>query len=245
MKLFIDTADKDLIIDNLHIIKGVTTNPSLVAVTGKSYRESICDIIKATKDYDFDISAEVVSSDYDDMLKEALNITFNRHDFSPQKIESSSSTITKETMALVRKRVVVKLPLTKDGIKLCQFLEKNGVRTNITLCFSIQQALMAMNAGASFISVFVGRVDDLGYNGLDLIAEVQDVIENYRSDYMQSEIIAASIRSVNHINELAKIGVDIATIPPKILTSMYDHTLTTAGLKKFTDEWNNSGASFI
>lgn len=223
MKLFIDTANIAEIKDNLHIIKGVTTNPSLVASVGaKSYVDLIRNMIEETKDYNFDISAEVVSSDYDSMLKEA---------------EKLLSIDTPE-------QVVIKLPLTKDGIKLCSLLESRGIRTNITLCFSVQQALMAMNAGASFISVFVGRVDDIGYDGLDIVAQVQEVVNNYRTEDSKSEVIAASIRSINHINELATTGVDIATIPPKVLLSMYDHPLTKAGLQKFTDEWNNSGSSF-
>ncbi|MDH4101359.1 MAG: fructose-6-phosphate aldolase [Nitrospirota bacterium] len=209
MKLFIDTANIKEIKEaaSWGVIRGVTTNPSLVAKEGRDFREvvnEICSIV------DGPISAEVVSLDAEGMLKEAREIV------------------------KWHKNIVIKLPLTEQGIKACSALTKEGIKTNVTLCFSANQALMAALAGATYVSPFIGRLDDVGQDGLALIAEIVQIFENYG---FGTEIITASVRHPLHVTEAAKLGSHIATVPFKILQQMFKHPLTDVGIEKFLADW--------
>jgi len=214
MKFFLDTANIDEIKDatSMGMVDGVTTNPSLIAKEGRDFEEvikEICEIV------DGPISAEVISTDTEGMLKEA------RH------------------LAGLHKNIVVKIPMTVDGIKATCQLTKEGIKTNVTLVFSPLQALMAAKAGATYVSPFLGRLDDLSQDGLQLIEQIVDIYANYA---YETEIIVASVRNPLHVLESALMGADIATIPYSVLGKFAAHPLTDKGLKAFLDDWNKSQA---
>lgn len=217
MKFFADTADIDEIrsLNEAGMIDGVTTNPSLIKKSGRDFREVIAEICKAT---DGPVSAEVTALDVDMMEKEG------------------------RSLAKLASNVTVKLPLTIDGLKACQRLSADGIKTNVTLCFSANQALLAAKAGASFISPFIGRLDDINIDGLDLIEEIRTIYDNYEFD---TEILAASIRSANHIKDCALIGADVATAPPGVLWGLAKHPLTDKGLDAFLKDWAETGQSVL
>ncbi len=211
MKIFIDTAITSEIKEasSLGVIKGVTTNPSLLAKSGRTLNDVISEILSLV---DGPISAEVEESTAENMYAQAHEIVEKSHN---------------------NPNITIKLPMTSEGVKVCSMLSKEGIKTNVTLIFSVSQALLAMEAGATFISPFMGRVDDYyhnGHDGFDLIARIAKVKEIYG---YKSEIIAASIRNSTHVEQAALAGADIATIPYKVIKEMYIHPLTTAGLEKF------------
>ena len=209
MKIFVDTGSiKDIeTIAQLGILDGVTTNPSLLAKESGDYRENlkrICDIVKGP------VSGEVTATDFAGMMREGHDI------------------------AKLHQYMVVKVPLTRDGIRACKALSGEGIRVNVTLCFSAAQALLAAKAGATFISPFVGRLDDIATNGMELIREIVEIYANY--DFT-TEILVASCRHPIHVVEAAKMGADIATCPPAVIDQMFNHPLTTIGLEKFLKDW--------
>lgn len=213
MKFFVDTADvKDIReLNDLGLLDGVTTNPSLILKSGRSILEvtkEICSIV------DGPVSAEVAAIEYEQMMKEAA------------------------VLSKIAKNICIKVPLTLDGLKACKALTSDGHMVNVTLCFSATQALLAAKAGATFISPFIGRIDDMGINGMDLIAEIRTIYDNY--DY-KTEILAASIRTINHVKEAALIGADVATIPPATLKALVKHPLTDKGLETFLADWAKTG----
>ena len=217
MKFFIDTAEIDDIIElnSLGIVDGVTTNPSLIL---KSNRQ-IIDVIKAISDIvDGPVSAEVVSSKAEDMIAEGLELL---------KIGTN---------------ITVKVPLTWEGLKACKRLSNEGAMVNVTLCFTVNQAILAAKAGASFISPFVGRLDDINLDGMGLISDIRQVYDNY--DF-STEILVASIRSANHVAESALIGADIVTIPPKVIRALVNHPLTESGLEAFDQDWAKTGQKIL
>ena len=207
MKFFIDTANLDEIKEaaSWGVVSGVTTNPSLIAKEGRDLKEVITEI---TSLVDGPISAEVNEGKAEDMIAQALEL------------------------AKIHKNIVIKLPMTMEGIKACKALTDEGIKTNVTLIFSVHQALIACEAGATYISPFMGRMDDIGLDSTKLIEDISQLILNYRYD---TQIIAASIRNVSHIETAALAGADIATIPFKVMAKMVEHPLTTAGLKIFAD----------
>lgn len=207
MRLFIDTANLDEIKEaaSWGVVSGVTTNPSLIAKEGRDLKEVITEI---TSLVDGPISAEVNEGKAEDMIAQALEL------------------------AKIHKNIVIKLPMTMEGIKACKALTDKGIKTNVTLIFSVHQALIACEAGATYISPFMGRMDDIGLDSTKLIEDISQLILNYRYD---TQIIAASIRNVSHIETAALAGADIATIPFKVMAKMVEHPLTTAGLKIFSD----------
>jgi transaldolase len=209
MKFFIDTADTNeiKIANDMGLIDGVTTNPSPIAKSGKPFLsviKEICEIV------DGPISAEVVSLDAAGMLKEGREL------------------------ASMHKNIVVKLPLTEDGLKATKAFAKEGIRTNVTLCFSSNQALLAAKAGATYISPFIGRLDDISFDGMELIKEIRQIYDNY--DFT-TEILAASIRHPIHVRDVALVGADVATLGLKTLQQLVKHPLTDAGLKQFLADW--------
>ncbi|MFD2652783.1 fructose-6-phosphate aldolase [Brucella rhizosphaerae] len=213
MKFFVDTADVKEIreLNDLGLVDGVTTNPSLILKSGRDILEvtkEICSIVKGP------VSAEVAATDYEQIMKEAAVI------------------------AKIADNICIKLPLTLDGLKACKALTSDGHKTNVTLCFSANQALLAAKAGATFVSPFVGRLDDTGLNGMELIAEIRTIFDNY--DY-RTEILAASIRTVNHVKEAALIGADVITAPPATLKALVKHPLTDKGLETFLADWAKTG----
>ncbi len=217
MKFFVDTADVDEIrkLNDLGMLDGVTTNPSLIAKAGRDIREvtkEICSIVSGP------VSAEVTALDHETMMKEA------------------------EILAKIADNIAIKVPLTFDGLKTCKVLTGNGQMVNVTLCFSANQALLAAKAGATFVSPFLGRLDDMGIDGMELIGEIRTIYDNY--DF-QTEILAASIRTVNHVKEAAMIGSDVATVPPAILHALVKHPLTDKGLDAFTADWKKTGQSIL
>lgn len=212
MKFFLDTANLDELkkAAALGIIDGVTTNPSLIAKEGVPIEDQIrriCGII------DGDISAEVVSTTSKEMIEEGRRLS------------------------RIHKNVVVKVPLVRDGIAACSALSKEGIRTNVTLCFSAAQALMAAKAGAYIVSPFIGRIDDIGWPGMDLI---RDIVTVYRNYGFKTKVLAASIRGPLHVTEAAKAGADIATIPFKVLDQLFNHPLTEKGLEQFLNDYNKA-----
>ncbi|MBB4659929.1 fructose-6-phosphate aldolase [Parvularcula dongshanensis] len=217
MKIFIDTAETTELKEAFAtgLVDGVTTNPSLIAKSGRDFKEVIRDICEMT---DGPVSAEVASTDYDTMLKEG------------------------RVLADIAGNVVVKLPLTWDGLKTCKELTGDGIDTNVTLCFSATQAWLAAKAGATYISPFLGRVDDTGWPGMDLIAEIRAIYDQF--DY-ETEILAASIRSPLHVKEAALAGADVSTIPFKVFQSLLGHPLTEKGLDAFTKDWAGTGQSIL
>jgi len=217
MKFFVDTANIEEIEKLIPsgFINGVTTNPSLIAKQGKDMKDiikSICLIV------DGPVSAEVTATDYDTMIKEG------------------------EYLASIAKNIAVKVPLTLDGLRTCKELRKKNIMVNVTLCFSPGQALLAAKAGATFISPFIGRLDDIGEDGMNLIKDIVTIYKNYN---FETEVLVASIRSVEHIIDAAIIGAQVATVPPKIIYELYKHNLTDKGLKSFLDDWAKTGQSIL
>lgn len=217
MKFFVDTAEIDAIaeLNDLGMVDGVTTNPSLILKSGRDILEvtkEICDIV------DGPVSAEVVATKADDMIAEGRKL------------------------AGIAENITVKLPLTWDGLKACNVLTDEGKMVNVTLCFSANQALLAAKAGATFISPFIGRLDDINLDGMDLIHDIRTIYDNYAYD---TEILAASIRSVNHVLEAARIGADVMTAPPAVIKKLADHPLTDAGLAQFMADWEKTGQQIL
>lgn len=209
MKFFIDTANIDEIKEAaaLGVLDGVTTNPSLVAKEGKDFRKLLNEILKIV---DGPVSAEVISTDYDGILKEGREL------------------------ASIHKNIVVKVPLIKEGLKAVKTLSGEGVKVNVTLCFSPTQALLAAKAGAAYVSPFVGRLDDISTSGMDLIAQIVQIYGNY--DY-RTEVLVASVRHPLHVVEAALLGADVCTIPFAVIDKMFNHPLTDTGLEKFLTDW--------
>ena len=217
MKFFVDTANIEDIekLIPTGFVDGVTTNPSLIAKQGADMAETIkniCSIVNGP------VSAEVTATKFTKMLEEG------------------------EYLASLAKNVAVKVPLTVDGLKTCKSLREKGIMVNVTLCFSAAQALLAAKAGASFISPFVGRLDDIGEKGMDLIEDIVIMYENYA---FETEVLVASIRTKQHVIDSAVIGAHVATLPPKVIYELYDHSLTDKGLKAFLDDWAKTGQSIV
>ena len=214
MKFFVDTADiKDIReLNDLGLLDGVTTNPSLILKSGGKIAEvtkEICDIVKGP------VSAEVTATEYSEMMQQA------------------------KVLAKIADNVCIKVPLTLDGLKACKTIRTEMNRlVNVTLCFSANQALLAAKAGASFISPFVGRIDDIGIDGMELIQEIRQIYDNY--DF-QTEILVASVRTVNHVKQAALIGADVVTAPPATLKALVKHPLTDRGLEQFLADWAKTG----
>ena len=217
MKFFVDTAEIDAITElhELGMVDGVTTNPSLIMKSGRDIKEvtkEICDLV------DGPVSAETVALDADGMIAEGREL------------------------AKIADNIAIKVPLTWAGLKACKVLTGEGRMVNVTLCFSANQALLAAKAGATFISPFIGRLDDLNLDGLDLIADIREIYDNYG---FETNILAASIRSANHMSECAKIGADVATAPPNVIKAMANHVLTDKGLDAFMADWAKTGQSIL
>ena len=213
MKFFVDTADiadiRELASEGL--LDGVTTNPSLIHKSGRPFLEvvkEICGVVEGP------VSAEVVATDHESMMREA------------------------EILRKVADNIAVKVPLTVDGLKTCKKLTGDGTMVNVTLCFSANQALLAAKAGATFVSPFVGRHDDVGYPGMELIADIRLIYDNY--DFA-TEILVASVRNPIHVHEAAKIGADVMTAPPSVIRQLFKHPLTDNGLKAFLADWEKTG----
>jgi transaldolase len=211
MKFFIDTADVKEIREAhaLGLVDGVTTNPSLIAKSGRKFKDVIKEIVSIV---DGPISAEVISLDAPGMIKEA------------------------KELVKIHKNIVIKLPMTPEGLKACKALTDKGVKTNVTLIFTPMQALLAAKAGASYVSPFVGRLDDISQNGMGIIEEIRTIFDNY--GYM-AEIIVASVRNPIHVLDSALIGADIATIPYSVMIQLAKHPLTDAGIDKFLKDWES------
>ena len=209
MKFFLDTANVDEIkrVNDLGLCDGVTTNPSLINKEGRDFKEVVSEISKIV---DGPVSAEVTCYDYESMVDQARDL------------------------AKWSDNIVVKIPMTEDGLKAIHTISKEGIKTNCTLIFSLSQGIMAMKAGATYISPFMGRIDDMGENGAELVAFLRDVIDIYG---YESEIIAASIRHINHLEEAALAGAHIATIPGSLFEKLWTHPLTTAGIDAFVKDW--------
>lgn len=217
MKFFVDTADiaeiRDLAATGL--LDGVTTNPTLIHKSGRKFLEVIAEICAAV---DGPVSAEVVALDHETMMKEAA------------------------VLRTIADNVTIKVPLTIDGLKTCKALTSDGCKVNVTLCFSANQALLAAKAGATFISPFVGRLDDNGADGMQLIEDIRLIYDNYN---FSTEILAASLRTTSHIFECAKIGADVITAPPTVIKSLFNHVLTDKGLAAFEADWAKTGQSIL
>ena len=217
MKFFVDTAEIDAIaeLNDLGMVDGVTTNPSLIMKSGR-------DIIEVTKEIcalvDGPVSAEVVATEADAMIEEGLKL------------------------AEIAENIAIKVPLTWAGLKACKAFSERGHMVNVTLCFSANQALLAAKAGASFISPFIGRLDDVNLDGMELISDIRQIYDNY--DF-QTEILAASIRTVNHVTESALIGADVITAPPGVIKKLADHPLTDKGLQAFLADWAKTGQKIV
>ncbi|ATG73811.1 fructose-6-phosphate aldolase [Zobellella denitrificans] len=217
MKFFVDTAIvKDIEeLNSYGLLDGVTTNPSLIAKSGRNFLEviaEICDLIEGP------VSAEVASMDYENMIAEG------------------------EHLARIASNIVIKLPLTLNGLKACRHFSQKGIKTNVTLCFSANQALLAAKAGATYISPFLGRLDDLNIDGMELIREIRAIYDNYG---FNTEILAASVRSANHVKDAAIAGADVATIPPDVIRNLVNHVLTDKGLAQFERDWAQTGQTII
>lgn len=212
MKFFIDTASIKEIKEaaSYGLLDGVTTNPSLVAKEGKNFRTILDEIIKIV---DGPISAEVVSTDYDGIIKEARDL------------------------ANIHENIVVKVPLIKEGIKAVKLLGEEGIKTNVTLCFSPSQALLAAKAGASYISPFVGRLDDISHDGMELVRQIVQIYKNYN---FKTEVLVASIRHPLHLVEAALMGAHVATMPFDVIEKIFKHPLTDLGLEKFLNDWKKA-----
>jgi transaldolase len=209
MKIFIDTANLDEIreLASWGVIDGVTTNPTLVAKSGRSFKEIVKEIFDIV---DGPISLEALSIKAEDMIKESRNL------------------------AKIHKNVVVKIPMTPEGLKAVKVLNKEGIKTNVTLIFSANQALLAAKAGATYVSPFIGRLDDIGQDGMQLIEEIMDIFTNYD---IKTEVIVASIRHPIHVIQAARLGAHIATVPPDVIRKMVGHSLTDIGVEKFLKDW--------
>jgi transaldolase len=218
MKFFIDTADLDDICDlaATGLVDGVTTNPSLAAKSGRKFTDLIKDICAVVPG---PVSAEVTALDHATMMKEAA------------------------VLRAIADNVTIKVPLTPDGLKTCKAITDDGGMVNVTLCFSAGQALLAAKAGATFISPFVGRLDDISQDGMGLIAEIAEIYGNYAD--LKTEILVASIRHPLHVIESARLGADVATLPPKVLRQLYNHPLTDKGLEGFMADWAKSGQTIL
>lgn len=217
MKFFVDTADIDAIkeLNDLGMVDGVTTNPSIIAKSGRDILEvtkEICDIV------DGPVSAEVVAVDAETMIAEGRKL------------------------AKIADNIAVKVPLTWDGLKACNVLSNEGNMVNVTLCFSANQALLAAKAGATFISPFIGRLDDINLDGLELIEDIRTIYDNYGFD---TQILAASIRNANHMSECAKIGADVCTAPPNVIKAMANHVLTDKGLAAFLEDAKKANIKIV
>ena len=213
MKFFIDTADVAEIkkLNDIGLVDGVTTNPSIIAKSGRDFLEvikEICGIVEG------DVSAEVLATETDKMLEEG------------------------KKLAKLASNVVVKLPLTMEGLAACKKFTAEGIKTNVTLCFSANQALLAAKCGATYISPFIGRLDDIGLAGMDLISDIRDIYDNYG---FETQILAASIRHPEHVLSAALIGADVCTLPPKVVWQLAQHPLTEKGLADFLADWKASG----
>jgi len=218
MKFFIDTADLDDIRDlaETGLVDGVTTNPSLAAKTGKKFTdliEEICHLVHGP------VSAEVTALDFPTMMKEA------------------------KVLREIAPNVAIKVPLTPDGLKACRAISDDGGLVNVTLCFSATQALLAAKAGAAFISPFVGRLDDLSHDGMNLIDDIVTIYDNYPN--LTTEVLVASVRHPVHVLEAARLGAHVATVPPKVLRQMYQHPMTDKGLQAFLADWEKTGQSIL
>jgi transaldolase len=218
MKFFVDTAEiaeiRELAATGL--LDGVTTNPSLIAKSGRKILEVIAEICEVV---DGPVSAEVAATEYKAMMAEA------------------------EVLKKIAPNVAIKVPLTPDGLKACYALSQEGTPVNVTLCFSAAQALLAAKAGAAFISPFIGRLDDIGHDGMSLIADIVQIYSNYPA--IKTEVLAASIRHPIHLIEAAKMGADVATIPPNVIKQLYSHPLTDKGLSAFLKDWAATGQSIV
>ena len=217
MKFFVDSADIDAIeeLNDFGMVDGVTTNPSIIMKSGRDIMEvtkEICDIVSGP------VSAEVVALNAEDMIAEGRKL------------------------AGIAPNIAVKVPLTWAGLKTCKVLSDEGQMVNVTLCFSANQALLAAKAGATFISPFIGRLDDIGLDGMELIADIRAIYDNYGYD---TEILAASIRSVNHVSDCALIGADVITAPPSVIKKLADHVLTDKGLDAFMKDWAKTGQKIL
>ena len=217
MKFFVDTAEIDAIaeLNDLGMVDGVTTNPSLIMKSGRDILEvtkEICDLV------DGPVSAEVVATEADAMIAEGRRL-----------VE-------------IAENIAVKVPLTWDGLKACKTLSDEGRMVNVTLCFSANQALLAAKAGATFISPFIGRLDDIALDGLELIDDIRTIYDNYG---FETEILAASIRSANHVQDCARIGADVITAPPAVIKSLASHPLTDKGLAAFLADWEKTGQKIL
>jgi transaldolase len=217
MKLFLDTANIDEIkaLNNTGFVDGVTTNPSLIAKSGRDLMKTIAEICDLV---DGPVSAEVTATDAETMLKEG------------------------QKLAKIADNVAVKVPLTEAGLLVCKALSDQGTMVNVTLCFSTAQALLAAKAGAKFISPFVGRLDDIGSNGMGLIEEIVTIYANYD---MRTEVLVASVRGVQHVVDAALMGADVATVPPQVISAMFKHPLTDKGLAAFMSDWEKTGQSIL
>ncbi len=217
MKFFVDTAIIDEIkeLNDFGLLDGVTTNPSLIAKSGRDFKEVIAEICSVVEG---SVSAEVAAMGYDGMVAEG------------------------DHLASIADNVVIKLPLTLDGLKACRYFTAKGIKTNVTLCFTANQALLAAKAGATYISPFIGRLDDLNINGMELIADIRRIYDNY--DF-ETEVLAASVRSANHVKEAALAGADVATIPPSVIKGLAAHVLTDKGLEKFAKDWAATGQTIL
>jgi transaldolase len=218
VKFFVDTAEtaeiRDLAATGL--LDGVTTNPSLIHKSGRKFLEviaEICDLVPGP------VSAEVAATEFAQMMREAA------------------------VLKAIAPNVCIKVPLTPDGLRACYELSKDGTLVNVTLCFSAAQALLAAKAGAAFISPFIGRLDDIGQNGMELIADIVAIYRNYPA--IKTEVLAASIRHPIHLIEAAKLGADVATIPPNVIKQLYHHPLTDKGLAAFVADWAKTGQTIV
>lgn len=218
MKFFVDTAEISEIreLATTGLLDGVTTNPSLIAKSGRKILDVIAEICEVVSG---PVSAEVAATEYKQMLAEAL------------------------VLKNIAPNVTIKVPLTPDGLKACYALSQEGTMVNVTLCFSAAQALLAAKAGAAFISPFIGRLDDIGQNGMELIADIVTIYNNYPN--LKTEVLAASIRNPIHLIEAAKMGADVATIPPSVIKQLYNHPLTDKGLSAFLKDWAATGQSIV
>ena len=217
MKFFVDTADVAEIaaLSETGLLDGVTTNPSLIHKSGRQFLEVVAEIARIVPG---PVSAEVVAIDYEAMLREG------------------------EHLAKIAPNITVKLPLTVDGLRVCKALSGQGVMVNVTLCFSAVQALLAAKAGAAFISPFVGRHDDVGFDGMALIEDIRTIYDNYA---FATEILVASVRHPVHVLQAARIGADVATLPPAVLRQLFSHPLTDKGLAAFLADWEKTGQTIL
>lgn len=218
MKFFVDSADIDEIreLADSGLVDGVTTNPSLIAKSGREFKEVVKEICSAVEG---PVSAEVTALEADAMVEEGREL------------------------AKIADNVTIKVPLTWDGLKACRTLSQAGTKVNVTLCFSATQALLAAKAGATFISPFIGRLDDIGEDGMELIRDIRVIYDNY--DALGTEILAASIRSQEHVRQSALAGADVVTVPPQVLKDLAKHPLTDKGLEAFMADWRETGQSIL